>query len=256
VHRADIASLHHSLRKTPYEANRLLAMTSKMFSLAERWGLRPDGTNPAKNIDRFREEQRERYLSREEVARLWALLNSPAGRALASESSIVAIKLLVLTGRRLSEVLNLKWAWVDLQAGILRLPDTKTGALTVSLNQPALNVLRELREQAGTGEYVIPGQRSGRPLVNLQKPWRRVRHAAQLDDVRLHDLRHTFASIGAGLGMSLPMIGRLLGHSQAQTTARYAHLAQDPVRDAADAIGSELMSAIENASETDSTAAV
>lgn len=218
--------------------------------------MRPDGSNPAKNIDRFREEQRERYLSREEVARLWGLLSSPAGRALASESSITAIKLLILTGRRLSEVLNLKWVWVDLQAGMLRLPDTKTGALPVSLNQPALNLLRELRENEVTGDYVIPGQRSGRALVNLQKPWRRLRHAVQLDDVRLHDLRHTFASVGAGLGMSLPMIGRLLGHSQAQTTARYARLAQDPVRATADAIGSELMSAIGNGSGTDSTTPV
>jgi integrase len=248
INRSDIAALHHSLRLTPYEANRLLALASKMFSLAERWGLRPDGSNPAKNIDRFREEQRERYLSREEVARLWNVLTTPATRAVASESAINAVKLLILTGRRLTEVLTLKWAWIDLQGGIVRLPDTKTGALTVSLNGPALQLLRELRT-ASSGEYVIPGQRVGQPLINLQKPWRQLRRLAQLEDVRLHDLRHTFASIGAGLGMSLPMIGRLLGHSQAQTTARYAHLAQDPVRAAADAIGSELMLAIGEASK-------
>lgn len=241
VTRADVAALHHALRATPYEANRMLAMASKMFSLAERWGLRPDNSNPAKNIDRYREEKRERYLTSAEVARLWQVLNSDAAAAKASPAAIAAVKLLMLTGRRLNEVLGLKWAWVDLDAKVLRLPDTKNGALLVSLGDAAVAVLAELKASGRDDTYVIAGQRKGAPLVNLQKPWRALRALAGLDDVRIHDLRHTFASIGAGMGMSLHMLGRLLGHTQAATTSRYAHLAQDPVRTAADAIGAELM---------------
>lgn len=241
ITRADIAQLHHALRATPYEANRMLAMASKMFGLAERWGFRPDHTNPAKNIDRYREEKRERYLTSAEVARLWQVLNSDIAAGKVSGSAIAAIKLLMLTGRRLNEVLGLKWVWVDLEAKVLRLPDTKNGALLVSLGDAAVSVLAELKEKGSDETYVIAGRRHGSPLVNLQKPWRCLRAMADLNDVRIHDLRHTFASIGAGMGMSLHMIGRLLGHTQAATTSRYAHLAQDPVRTAADAIGTELL---------------
>lgn len=241
VTRADVAGLHHKLRETPYEANRVLALASKMFALSERWGMRADGSNPAKNIDRFKEEKRERYLTSAEVARLWQVLNSDAAAAKASPAAIAAIKLLMLTGRRLNEVLGLQWAWVDLDAKLLRLPDTKGGRLTVSLADAAVSLLSELKETAGNHAYVIPGAVKGNPLVNLQKPWRAIRAMAGLEDVRIHDLRHTFASIGAGLGMSLPLLGRLLGHTQAATTSRYAHLAQDPVRTAADAIGAEMM---------------
>lgn len=241
VARTDIAALHHSLRGTPYEANRMLAMARKMFGLAERWGLRTDGSNPAKNIDLYPELKRERYLSSEEVGRLWTVLNSDDAAAAASASAIAAIKLLMLTGRRLNEVLGLQWGWIDLNAKTMRLPDTKNGALFVSLGDAAVEVLSELKAEGRDPTYVIAGQRKGAALVNLQKPWRALRALAALDDVRIHDLRHTYASIGAGLGMSLPLLGRLLGHTQASTTSRYAHLAQDPVRVAADAIGAELL---------------
>lgn len=241
VNRADMVALHHKLRDTPYEANRVLALASKMFALSERWGIRPDGTNPAKNIDRYKELKRERYLTGVEVARLWRALGSEEISGKVSQSAVAAIKLLMVTGRRLSEVLGLRWEWVDLDAKVLRLPDTKSGALLVSLADVAINILRELKNVAGDHPYVIRGAVAGKPLVNLQKPWRVVRDMAGIPDVRIHDLRHTFASVGAGMGMSLHMIGRLLGHTQAATTARYAHLAQDPVRVAADAIGAELM---------------
>lgn len=245
VTRADVAGLHHKLRTTPYEANRMLAMANKMFSLAERWGLRPDNSNPAKNIDRYPEDKRERYLTSAEIARLWDVLNSDAAVARASPSAIAAIKLLMLTGRRLNEVLGLKWVWVDLEAKVLRLPDTKNGALLVSLGDAAVEVFVDLKFKQQDDTFVIAGQRKGAHLVNLQKPWRALRSLARLDDVRIHDLRHTYASIGAGLGMSLPMIGRLLGHTQAATTSRYAHLALHPVRVAADAISAELMRVVE-----------
>lgn len=150
------------------------------------------------------------------------------------------IRLLILTRRRLTEVLGLRWSWIDLEAKLVRLPDTKNGALLVSLGDAAVAVLAELNASSRDTVHVIAGQRKGAPLVNLQKPWRALRKLADLQDVRIHDLRHTFAGVGAGLGMSLPLLGRLLGHTQAATTARYAHLAQDPVRSAADAIGAEL----------------
>jgi len=238
VTRADMTALHHAMRNTPYDANRMLALASKLFGLAERWNLRPDGSNPAKNIDRYKEEKRERFLTSGEVARLWAVLNSDAGRKAASASALSAITLLILTGRRLNEILTLEWRWVDFEHGVFRLPDTKSGALTVSLNTAAIAYLRKLRVEAPDAIFVVPGKFAG-PMVNLQKAWRRIRALAGLSDVRIHDLRHTFASIGAGMGLSLPLLGRLLGHTQAATTARYAHLAQDPVRAAADLIGAE-----------------
>lgn len=260
--RSDIAALHHSLRSTPYEANRALALLSKMFGLAERWGIRPDHSNPAKNIDRYKEAKRERFLSNAELHRLWQVLNSEEAMATVSASALAAVKLLILTGRRLSEVLSLKWEWIDLDMGTMRIPDTKSGALLVSLSEAATAILRELKEEAEAradcdsdnensdderreyNPYVITGQRKGAPLVNLQKPWRRIRALAKLDDVRLHDLRHTYASVGAGMGLSLPLLGRLLGHTQAATTSRYAHLAQDPVRIAANEIGDEILRVI------------
>ena len=241
ITRAEIAALHHSLRKTPYEANRMLAMVSKMFGLAERWGLRPDASNPAKNIDRYREEKRERYLSPEELARLWQGLHSDEASKTASRSAIAAVKLLILTGRRLNEVLTLRWEWIDLDTKVMRLPDTKSGRLTVSLGEAAIAVLLDLRANGRDDTFVISGQRTGASLVNLQKPWRALRLLAGLDDVRIHDLRHTYASVGAGMGMSLPLLGRLLGHTQAATTSRYAHLSLDPVRIAASAIDLEIM---------------
>lgn len=241
VIRADIARLHQSLSPTPYEANRMLALASKMFSLAERWGLRPDNTNPAKNIDRYAEAKRERYLSHEELANLWSVLHSDSANQKVSPSAIGAIKLLILTGRRVSEILSLEWSWIDLDAKSMRLPDTKNGRLLVSIGDAAAEILKNMKQRDRDSRFVIAGRRGNKPLVNLQKPWRIVRQMAGIEDVRLHDLRHTYASLGAGLGMSLPLLGRLLGHSQPATTNRYAHLAQDPVRLAAETIDNELL---------------
>ncbi|WP_243450781.1 tyrosine-type recombinase/integrase [Sandarakinorhabdus glacialis] len=237
VTRAHVSALHHSISSTPYEANRCLALLSKMFSLAERWGLRPDHSNPAKNIDRYREEKRERFLTSDEVMRLWGVLHSPDVQAVPT-SAIAAIKLLMLTGRRLGEVLALEWAWINFNSKMLSLPDTKTGAFKVPLGDETLALLTELKASpAADAVYVIPGRSGSKPLVNLQKPWRKIRDLAALDEVRLHDLRHTYASVAASLGLSLPMIGKLLGHTQAATTARYAHLADDPVKLAANLVG-------------------
>ena len=153
---------------------------------------------------------------------------------------IRAIRLLIFTGCRLSEVLTLHRDHVDLERGCLRLPDSKTGAKVVYLNAPALEVIADaLRED---GDWIIPSARTGRHMVNLEKPWRNLRQQAGLEGVRLHDLRHSFASMGAGLG--LPIIGALLGHQEAATTKRFAHLADDPLRQASEVIGKRLADAL------------
>jgi integrase len=150
----------------------------------------------------------------------------------------------IFTGARLDEVLTVQWDQVDFERNMLFLADSKTGKKAIYLNPPSMAVLRDLPRLAGN-PYVICGGRAGRHLINLEKPWRTIRDKAQLDDVRLHDLRHSYASIAAGAGLSLPVIGKLLGHSQHQTTARYSHLAADPLREANNKVGEELARALE-----------
>ncbi|MEO8883177.1 MAG: site-specific integrase, partial [Devosia sp.] len=239
IGRTDIARLHHEMAGKPYQANRTLALLSKAFNWSEKTGLRLAGENPCRHIDKYRENKRERFLSPRELAAL--------GEALSGSTvdiyAVAAVRLLLFTGARLSEILTLKWAWVDMDRGVIRLPDSKTGAKTIYLNAPALSVLSKLPRGADN-PFVICGSKPRAHLVNLQKPWRAVRASAGLPDVRIHDLRHTFASVGAGGGASLPMIGALLGHSQPQTTDRYAHLAADPLRAASDAIARQIDAAL------------
>jgi integrase len=221
-------------------ANRCAALLSKMFNLAERWKLRPVGSNPCHGLEKFRERKIERMLSTEELGRL--------GDALAkytrSPYAVAAIKLLAFTGARLGEVLSLRWEWIDFERGEARLPDSKTGAKTLHLAPPALTVLSELPRIEGN-PHVIVGARDDAALVNLEKPWRAIRKDAGLDDVRLHDLRHAFASVAASSGMGLPIIGKMLGQSQAATTARYAHLATDPVKAAAASVAGKIAGALD-----------
>ena len=238
IERADIARFHRSLKDTPYQANRCLALLSHLFNVAGDWGVRKTAPNPCLRVRRYPEEARERFLSPEELKRLGkALLASERE----GESLYVtnAIRLLIFTGARLSEILQLKWADVDLKARLLRLSESKTGKKSIVLAAPALEVLQSLPRQRGN-PYVICGRKAGSHLINIQKPWRRIRASAGLDDVRIHDLRHSFASVAAAGGMSLPLIGSLLGHTQAQTTQRYAHLSDDPRIAAADSIAAEI----------------
>ena len=223
--RQDVTRLHHARRATPTEANRALAVLSTMMNLAERWGERADGSNPCRHVGKYPERRRERFLSAQELARLGDVLAGyPRGRRMETACGYhaAAIKLLVFTGARLGEVLSLQWQWIDWERGEARLPDSKTGAKTLHLPPPALAVLAELPRVEGN-PHVIVGGKTGAALVNLEKPWRAIRKAAGLDDVRLHDLRHSFASTAASGGMGLPIIGKMLGHTQAQTTQRYAH---------------------------------
>lgn len=243
VTRADIAKIHHDLRHIPYDANRCLEVISKMFNLAEMWGLRPEGSNPRKHIKKYPEEKRERFLSAAELRRVGQVLREMEEEGIELPSAIAAVRLLILTGCRLGEIMTLKWEYVDFGGKALRLPDSKTGAKVVHLGQPAVEVLQKI-ERVEKNPWVIVGTKPGARLSDLQPFWQRVRARAGLKDVRIHDLRHTFASTAVTAGQGLPMIGKLLGHTQVQTTARYAHLAADPVKDAAERVASNLAQAI------------
>lgn len=244
--RADVTRLHHRFRERPYQANRSLAVLSKMMNLAEGWGLRLDGSNPVRHVKKYREDKRERYLTSEELRRLGAVLSDAHANQAETPFTLAAIGLLILTGARLTEILTLRWEHVDLDGGVLRLPNSKTGAKLVYLNDAAIGLLRTMPRMQGN-PHVIPGKKPGARLVNLQKAWRRIRARANLDDVRIHDLRHSFASVAVGAGMSLPMIGKLLGHTQPATTARYAHLAADPIRAASNLVGAEIAAVMNSA---------
>ena len=239
IKRSDIAELHHALRETPSQANRTLGVLSKMFSLAEMWGMRPDSSNPCLHIKRYKEEKRERFLSAEEFARLGKVLDETLRDGSETRSGGVAGRLLMRTGCRVSEIQKLQWGLVDREAGELRLPDTKTGGRAVPLAPSAVRLLQGLLRDE-ENPWVIAGRKPGSHLTDLQHPWRRIRARAELDDVRIHDLRHSFASRALALGEGLPMIGKLLGHTQVQTTARYAHLARDTVKASAARIGDSI----------------
>jgi integrase len=243
VTRADVVQFHNRHRDHPYQANRSLAVLSKMMNLAEAWGQRSDGSNPCRHVKKYREDKRERYLTKEEFQRLGGVLADAGRNSTESPFVVGAIGLLVLTGARLLEILTLRWEYVDLRNGVLQLPDSKTGAKQILLNDVAIKLLQSMPRMAGN-PYVIPGKKDGARLINLQKPWRRIRTKANLANVRLHDLRHSFASVAVSGGMSLPMIGKLLGHTQPATTARYAHLAVDPMKAASELVGSEIMAAM------------
>ncbi len=246
VTRADVVRLHQNMKPVPGAANRTLELLSHMLNVAEKWGLRPDGSNPCRHVEKYKLMKRERYLSSDELARLGHALAEAERTRTERPDAFAAIRLLILTGCRRSEILTLRWEHVDFENRRLRLPESKTGAKIIHLNAPALEVLNGLTPKP-TG-WVITGAKEGAHLVNLKKPWHRMRERAKLDGVRLHDLRHSFASVGVSGGLSLPVIGALLGHSQPATTARYAHLAADPLQEASNMIGERIAAAMKGKS--------
>jgi integrase len=253
VSRQDILKLHHRLRTTPVAANRVTALLSKMFSLAEEWGIRPEGSNPARHIKKFAERSHKRFLSGGELQRLGKALTEAEAEG-EQPIGIAIIRLLVLTGCRRAEILTLRWSFVDFDRSCLRLPDSKTGDKVVRLGAPALDLLADL-PRFPHSPFMFPALRHTAPggkrrvgaghFVGIERLWSRVRSRAGIGDIRLHDLRHTYASWAVMGGMTLPMIGELLGHRQPSTTARYTHLADDPLRAAADRVAGAIAGALD-----------
>lgn len=239
ITRADVVEIHQSMKATPYQANRTLGVLSIMFTVAHTWGVRSDGVNPCWKVKRYKEQKRERYLTPDELARLGKVLRETN----AEREAAFCIQLLLLTGCRLGEIQKLKWEYVDLKSGLLRLPDSKSGAKLVAIGQAVVDVFKSI-PKVENNPYVITGTIDRQHLTDMQKPWRRLRKRAGLDDVRIHDLRHSFASDALQLGEDLTMIGRLLGHTQVQTTARYAHLKTDPIRAAANKVSDAIALAL------------
>ena len=225
VGRAEAAALHYGLRETPRAANRALMVLSKMYSLAEAWGLAPPGGNPCRFVLRYKEGRRERFLTEEEYRRVGRALCALEAEGPVQARAAAALRLLMLTGCRLGEVLTLRWSDIDRKTGEFRLRDAKTGARMVPLTPPALQVLAGI-VRVRRSPWVFAGSRPDRRLAQLTTFWHRVRARAEVEDVRIHDLRHSFASRALALGESLTMIGRLLGHTDVGSTARYAHLAR------------------------------
>jgi integrase len=231
----DIEALHRKLSKDgPYRANRVVAVLSKMFSLTIRWKVRSD--NPAKGVSKNYESKRRRYVKGDELARLTAALAKHHDKQAAD-----IVRLLLLTGARRGEVLGMRWDDIDLTAGTW----TKPASLTkqrqlhqVPLSGPARQLLSEIRSATKhPGEFVFPGRDKGH-REGIKRDWADLLKDAGITGLRIHDLRHTFASMLVSGGHSLELIGSLLGHSQASTTFRYAHLFDDPQRKAVETIGS------------------
>jgi integrase len=238
IRRADIQALHLKIgEQHQYGANRNVALLSKMFNLAREWGYLPEGSpNPAKGIKRFRERSRDRWVKPDELPRLMKAIEGDPNLYIRA-----ALLLFLLTGLRKSELLNAKWEDVDLTRAELRLPDTKAGRThVVPLSAPAVAILRDLPRER-SNPHVLPGSRAGRPLADISHAWERIRRVADLEDVRLHDLRRTVGSWLATGGASLPLIGKILGHSNTSTTAVYARLGEDTARAALEAHGAKII---------------
>jgi integrase len=229
ITRADIEKLQGELHRKPATANLCLAVLSAMFEKSEAWGWRPQHTNPCRHVERCKTNSRERVLTVGEMARL--------GPAIASDPDGKLFLVIALTGARVSEITGLKWSYLDLDNGVARLPDSKTGAKTLVLPEPVLDILRDV---SPVDECMFP-QRSKHAIY---QSWERIRTAAGLPDLRIHDLRHNFASWGVNGNLGLPIIGKLLGHSSAQMTAKYGHVVSEAARLAANAIAGKLSDAM------------
>lgn len=233
----DIAAFHLKKRDTPYQANRCVMVLAKMLNLAEDWGYRPMNTNPCKRIKKYPELEKKRYLDEAEQERLGDVLSSMLQTGKITLHVFSAFYLLLLTGCRLSEINKLKWEYVT--STHLELPDSKTGRRRIPLPREARNLLNKLERREGN-PYVIIGDHPTGYYNDLQKPWRKIRSRAELGDVRLHDLRHTYASVAVMNGIDPFMLKEILGHKNLSTTLRYAHLSDDAVQKAAGQIANRL----------------
>ena len=236
VKHEDIQSLHNGLHKTPYRANRVLSLLSKMFTLSIRWGWRTD--SPVRGIEKFHEEKRYRWLSDAELSKLTKALDDHQNQKAAN-----AIRLQLLTGSRIGEVLGAKWLEVDFERGVWVKPSHHTKQKRTEhlpLSGAALQLLLTMHEDGSASELLFPGKNPEKPLYDLKRFWRSIMLAADIQDYRIHDNRHTHASQLVSSGLSLAIVGRLLGHTNSATTQRYAHLADDPLREAAEVMAAKM----------------
>ena len=234
VQRSDVEAFHREVTKTtPVRANRAHSLLRRMFNLALGWGWVE--ANPCVGVERNQEEMRERYLSPQELGRVMTAL-----AAHPNQTSANAVRLLLLTGARRGEVLGATWDQFDFSAGVWTKPASATKqrrSHRVPLSEPAQQLLAEMHAASDGGSALFPGRRGAEQQRGLRTFWATVTRQADIEGVRLHDLRHTYASYLASAGMSLPLIGALLGHSSPATTARYAHLLDDPLRAATERVG-------------------
>jgi integrase len=231
----DVQLLHHQLKDTPYMANRVRALVSTMFNMAVQW--RWVTVNPVDGTTKYQEHKRTRWLNDQELQRLWDTLDAYHNQSFAN-----VIRLLVLTGSRRSEVLHATWDQFDLDKGVWTKPAHTTKQKKMEhlpLSSQALEILKQMKETASS-PFLFPGKVPGKPLQEIKKAWETIRKRTGFEEIRLHDLRHTHASHLVSSGLSLSIVGKLLGHTQASTTQRYAHLADAPLREAAEFFGSKV----------------
>jgi integrase len=243
ITRAHIAELHSKIgRRAPYAANRLLEVLKKMFNLAVIWGYIPEASiNPATKIQRFKEKKRDRWVTHEEMPKLLKSIDEEGNIYVRS-----VFWLYLLTGARKSELLNAKWDDINFERKELRIAETKAGRIHyVPLSSPAMEIIEAL-PRLKDNPFLLPGNKPGSSLVNMDKPWGRVRKRAGIEDVRLHDLRRTVGSWMAESGVSLLVIGKTLDHSNPVTTQIYARLSQDPVREALEKHGNRILDSIKS----------
>jgi integrase len=247
VAKDDILKFHATMKATPRRANYTVRTVGALMTYAEDCRLRPQQTNPTRRIKMYPERRRERFMDEAEIGRAAEAITGAEREGVIGPHAAAGLRLALLTGARSGEITAIRWVHIDWERRQIRLPDSeepgrKTGARTIYLNEPAIEVLKTVPR---VGPFVIAGAKQGEPYKNLGRAWIVVRGKAGLDDVRLHDVRHSYASVAAAKGHSLPMIGKLLGHRVAATTQRYAHLARDVVSAVSDEIGVAMTAAIE-----------
>jgi integrase len=245
VTRADVMGLHHAGAGKPRQANHTLAVLSKMFSLAEKWGWRPEYSNPCRGVERYAEPKRERFYSDAELGRLGAALNQAERNGTALPSIIAAVRFLAMTGCRLGEALSLRWEYIDLADGVLNLPDAKAGARRHPIGSDAAALLRAITQEPAMG-WVFRSAKGDAPLSEstLHSGWARLREAAGLRDARIHDLRHTVGTFAGQTGSNAFGVRDLLGHKTLTMTGRYVNRDTAPLRALADRVERRISSAL------------